>query len=49
MIAPIAFVLLGLAGTAVAIRKGRSPVGWIVLGLLLGPLALLAALAVPAR
>lgn len=48
-IAPGAFVILGLVGTLVAYRKGRSLAAWTVLGLLLGPIALLAALVVGPR
>lgn len=44
-----AFVLLGLIGTLVAYVKGRSLVGWIVLGLLFGPFTLAASILVRRR
>jgi len=49
VIAPAAFVILGLIGTVVAVSKGRSPVSWFIMGLLLGPVALVAALVLGRR
>jgi len=43
-LAPRAFVLLGLIGALVAYSKGRSLLGWIALGLLFGPFALVASI-----
>ena len=48
-LAPGAFVLLGLIGAVVAYRKGRSILGWLALGLLLGPFALAASILVRRR
>lgn len=38
------WIICGIAASAVASGKGRSGVGWILIGLLLGPLALLGAM-----
>lgn len=35
------WIIIGIATAAVANRKGRSGCGWLILGLLLGPLTLL--------
>lgn len=48
-LAPGAFVMLGLVGALVAYRKGRSAIAWTLLGLLLGPIALVAAVVVQPR
>lgn len=45
-LAPGAFVLLGIIGAFVAWHKGRSFFRWLLLGLLFGPFALIAALIV---
>lgn len=49
VLAPIAFVLLGLLGFLVAYRKGRRRGPWLIAAVLLGPLTLIAALLVSRR
>lgn len=46
VLAPAAFVLLGVIAAVVAWKKGRSFPIWLLLGLLLGPIAFIAALVV---
>lgn len=44
----ITWVLFGIGAAIAASNKGRSSLGWLVLGVLLGPFALLYVLLVPA-
>lgn len=44
----IAWITLGACAALVAGAKGRSPVGWLVLGAFFGPLATTAACLMPA-
>lgn len=49
MLASAAFVVLGLLGWVIAMNKGRSVLGWLVLGLVFGPFTLIAPLIVPRK
>lgn len=41
------WLVCGVVASAVAAAKGRSVIGWLLLGIILGPIALLALIALP--
>ena len=48
-LAPVIFLVCGALAIVVAVRKQRPLAPWIIMGLLLGPVALLLALILPSH